>query len=143
MMGSMTSTPEVAATLKLERHPEGGWFRRTWTSAVEVTLPDGRVRPTSSMIWFLLPAGESSRWHRVASAEMWLAHTGNVRIELGGSGPEPADISSHHLSATDLAQAQVLVDAGVWQRTVAGPADALVRCVVSPGFDFEDFEMAD
>jgi len=32
--------------------------------------------------------------------------------------------------------------AGVWQRTVPSDADALVSCLVSPGFDFADFELA-
>jgi predicted cupin superfamily sugar epimerase len=38
------------------------------------------------------------------------------------------------------------VPAGEWQKAEAipGPAGyALVGCVVAPGFDFEDFEMAD
>jgi len=39
--------------------------------------------------------------------------------------------------------AQAVVPAHVWQRTVPGPADALVSCLVSPGFDFADFELAD
>jgi predicted cupin superfamily sugar epimerase len=30
----------------------------------------------------------------------------------------------------------------VWQRTVPSAADALVSCLVSPGFDFDDFELA-
>ena len=39
-------------------------------------------------------------------------------------------------------EAQVLVPAGHWQRTVVADEDALVSCLVSPGFDFEDFELA-
>jgi predicted cupin superfamily sugar epimerase len=38
--------------------------------------------------------------------------------------------------------AQVLVPTGVWQRTVPARHDALVSCLVSPGFDFDDFELA-
>lgn len=37
---------------------------------------------------------------------------------------------------------QALVPAGTWQRTLPGPDDALVSCLVSPGFDFADFELA-
>lgn len=37
----------------------------------------------------------------------------------------------------------MLVPSGVWQRTVASDADALVSCLVSPGFDFADFRLAD
>ena len=45
------------------------------------------------------------------------------------------------LAAGEVAQA--VVPAHVWQRTVPGSADALVSCLVSPGFDFADFELAD
>ena len=39
-------------------------------------------------------------------------------------------------------QLQGLVPPGVWQRAEpAGGEEALVSCVVSPGFDFEDFRM--
>lgn len=134
--------PELAVRLDLQPHPEGGWYRETWRSPVVVTLPDGRERATGTLIWFLLPAGESSRWHKVASDEIWLAHTGTVRLELGGDGPIPGAITSHELTAA-VEAAQLLVPAGIWQRTLPGPEDALVRCLVSPGFDFEDFELTD
>jgi predicted cupin superfamily sugar epimerase/GNAT superfamily N-acetyltransferase len=129
-------TPPLADALDLEPHPEGGWYRQTWASPVTVTLPDGRVRPTATLIHFLLPAGESSAWHRVSSDEVWLAHTGVVTLELGGSGDRPGD------ATRSVVETQVLVPAGVWQRTVPSDADALVSCLVSPGFDFEDFELA-
>ena len=135
--------PAVAEALDLEPHPEGGWYRQTWASPVEVTLPDGRVRPTATLIYFLLPAGESSAWHKVASDELWLAQQGRVVLELGGTGDLPGDVESHvvglDLAAGELPQAQV--PAGVWQRTVPSDADALVSCMVSPGFDFDDFEL--
>jgi predicted cupin superfamily sugar epimerase len=37
---------------------------------------------------------------------------------------------------------EVVVPAGQWQRTLPGERDAIVRCLVSPGFDFADFELA-
>lgn len=135
--------PPLADQLGLEPHPEGGWYRETWRSPVEVTLPDGRVRATATMIHFLLPAGESSAWHRVASDEMWIAQTGVVTLEMGGSADRPATASAHRVG-TDVASghaSQVLVPAGVWQRTVPSAYDALVSCLVSPGFDFADFEL--
>ena len=139
----MTDAPPLAVSLGLAPHPEGGWFRQTWASPVEVTLPDGRVRPTATLIHFLLAPGESSAWHRVASAEVWLAHRGTVALELGGDGPHPSE-PSRLLVGTNVAageQVQALVPAGVWQRTVPAADDALVSCLVSPGFDFADFEL--
>jgi predicted cupin superfamily sugar epimerase len=131
--------PPVAEALDLEPHPEGGWYRQTWRSPVDVTLPDGRVRPTATLIYFLLPAGESSAWHRVASDELWMAHTGVVTLELGGAEATPVLTTTS--SVVDADHPQALVPAGVWQRTVPTDADALVSCLVSPGFDFADFEL--
>ena len=131
--------PPLAEALDLEPHPEGGWYRQTWASPVTATLPDGRVRPTATLIYFLLPAGESSAWHRVSSDELWLTHTGAVTLELAGDGPGPGESSAF---VVDADHPQALVPAGIWQRTVPADADALVSCLVSPGFDFEDFELA-
>jgi predicted cupin superfamily sugar epimerase len=134
----------LAEALDLEPHPEGGWFRQTWASPVSVTLADGRVRPTATLIYFLLPAGEASAWHRVASDELWIAHHGAVVVERGGFGPEPGAgevrVVGLDLDAGELPQ--VLVPAGAWQRTRPSEDDALVSCLVSPGFDFDDFELA-
>jgi predicted cupin superfamily sugar epimerase len=140
----MTDPPLLAVSLELVPHPEGGWYRRTWTSPADVTLPDGRVRPTATLIHFLLPAGESSAWHRVTSDELWLAHAGAVVLELGGGGIAPV-VASRTVVGVDLRageQVQALVPAGIWQRTLPSDRDALVSCLVSPGFDFEDFELA-
>ncbi len=134
--------PSFAEQLDLEAHPEGGWFRQTWASSEQVTLVDGRVRPTATLIYFLLPAGESSTWHRVRSDEVWLAHTGSVTLELGGSGETPVTASTAYVGTRIGQEAQVLVPAGTWQRTLPTERDALVSCLVSPGFDFDDFELA-
>jgi uncharacterized protein len=135
--------PPLADVLDLEPHPEGGWYRRTWTSSDRVTTADGRERPTATSILFLLPAGECSTWHRVASHEIWLAHRGSVVLQLGGVGDDvvPGEIQT---LGTDVAHgelAQLVVTAGVWQRTLPSPVDALVSCVVSPGFEFADLEI--
>ena len=135
--------PPTARRLGLEPHPEGGWFRQTWRSATDVSLPDGRTRPTATLIWFLLPAEASSAWHRVASDEVWLAHEGAVRLQLGGDGDQPRDGDVHTVGAGLGAgqEPEVVVPARHWQRTLPGERDALVRCLVSPGFDFDDFQL--
>jgi hypothetical protein len=108
---------------------------------VSVTLPDGRVRPTATLIYFLLPAGEWSAWHRVSSDEVWLAHEGTVTVELGGDGALPGEGAVTSV-VVGPGSAQGLVPSGVWQRTLVSGDDALVSCLVSPGFDFADFELA-
>lgn len=136
------SRPPLAEALDLAPHPEGGWYRRTWASPVTVTLPDGRVRPTATLIHFFLSAGEASVWHRVSSDEIWIAQSGRVVLEFGGAGAQPQPDPQVRVCSLDD-ESQVLVPAGVWQRTVPTEADALVACLVSPGFDFDDFELAE
>lgn len=130
--------PPRAAALRLEPHPEGGWYRRTWTSPAAVGTPGGR-RPAATAILFLLPPGEASAWHTVTSDELWLWHGPDpVVLELGGTGERP-EAASRVALGPDAAQG--LVPAGTWQRTLPSAGEALVSCVVSPGFDFADFAL--
>ncbi len=47
--------------LRLEPHPEGGWFRFVWRSDV-----DSGGNESCSYIYYLLRKGEISRWHTLA-----------------------------------------------------------------------------
>ena len=82
---------------------------------------------------------------RAAYSGLALAST--VAILAGCASAPEADGDAETVAlGLDLAAgevAQVVVPAHIWQRTVPGPADALVSCLVSPGFDFADFELAD
>jgi predicted cupin superfamily sugar epimerase len=134
--------PDAAAiirALRLEPHPEGGWYRETWRAAE--TLPGGRAIATC--ILFLLQAGQRSHWHRVDAGELWLFQAGaplqlSIAEETGALdavtlGPDPL-----------LGQVlQQLVPPGAWQ-SAEGPAQGwtLVGCVVAPGFEFDGFELA-
>jgi uncharacterized protein len=132
------TVPAIVAALGLAPHPEGGWYRRTWTSSVTVDTPHG-PRPSATAILYLLDG--ISRWHRVRSAELWCRHAGSaVALSTGGEGDVPVEPAEHPL---DPDHPQVLVPAGTWQSArLLGPEPALGTCVVSPGFDFADFELA-
>src|SRR5690606_35134192 len=81
--------PATASALGLAAHPEGGWFRRTYTSPLPVET-DGGERPAVTLIHYLLVPGEQSAWHVVSSDEMWLWHgPGALELRLGGSGEQP------------------------------------------------------
>lgn len=137
--------PALADQLGLEPHPEGGWFRRTWRSGVELTPPGfPGPRPAATAIYYLLAPGEQSRWHQVRSDELWLHHQGGpLLLQLGGSGDEPGDLLDEIVLGGDLAaghRPQGLVPAGRWQAAQPLADDAvLVSCVVAPGFDFADW----
>ncbi len=138
--------PATASSLELEPHPEGGWFRRYYTSPIPVST-DGGDRPAVTMIHYLLAPGEHSAWHVVTSDEVWLWHgPGALELSLGGSGDEPGSVTTVRLGPDAVGGdvQQCLVPAGVWQSArLLDDAEALVSCVVSPGFDFADWRLAE
>jgi predicted cupin superfamily sugar epimerase len=130
---------QLIETLDLAPHPEGGWFRETWRAAGPV---GGRDAATS--ILFLLEQGQTSHWHRVDAAELWLFHAGSpitLRTAVDGDSDDVRMIS---LGADVLAgqSPQHLVALGEWQAADAKQGWALVGCVVVPGFSFDGFELA-
>jgi predicted cupin superfamily sugar epimerase len=142
--------PPFAAAYDLAPHPEGGWYRETWRSDV-VVEPDGYDGPrtAATAILFALHPGESSAWHAVRSAEVWLWHQGGpLLLRLGGVGSRPSlGTSVVETLGPDVGSGQHLqtvVAPGVWQSAEpAGDEAVLVSCVVAPGFDFADFRLAD
>lgn len=138
--------PALAEALDLQPHPEGGWYRQTWRSAIPVR-PEGYPadRASATAIYFVLAPGEESRWHRVRSAELWLWHRGGpLLLSLGGDGDRPG-AARESVLGPDVARGehpQLVVPAGTWQAARPLGGEALVSCVVSPGFDFADFELA-
>lgn len=147
---SLDRRSPLVESLDLLPHVEGGWFRETWRSAHSFT-PAGYsgARAAGTAIYYVLGSGERSVWHRVRSDELWLWHTGlPLGLTLGGDGPRPDPCERHVLGGDvlDGQQPQLLVPAGSWQcaEPLAGAADeVLVSCVVSPGFDFADFDPTD
>jgi len=128
---------EVIAQLKLEPHPEGGWFRETFR---DETGPQGRAHSTA--ILFLLKAGEVSHWHRVDAVEMWHWYAGApVLLEVADS----AGVRREQKLGPDILggqHPQGLVPAGAWQSARSLGAWTLLGCTVAPGFDFARFELA-
>ena len=144
----MTEIPQWVRRLDLDPHPEGGWFRETWRSELTLNaqaLPpqyDGPRAAGTAILFVLLP-GQESAWHTVRGAEVWLYHRGSpVALEFG---PDRNNATTLLLGADIEAgqHPQVLVPAGYWQRARSqGDEPSLVSCVVVPGFDFADFELA-
>ncbi len=122
----------------LEPHPEGGFFRRTYVSSL-TTTPAGwpGPRPLATSILYLLPAHQQSRLHRVRGDELWLWQGGDpMRVDVEGT---PYMVGPDRRAGHEL---QVLVPGGAWQSATAlGDDWSLVACVVTPGFDYADFEL--
>lgn len=134
---SKLAAKDVIFTLGMQRHPEGGWYARTFEDSAQV---DGRARSTA--IYYLLEAGDASHWHRVDAVEVWHWYAGaplRLRISDGKS------VDEHVLgSALEADQRpQVVVPRDAWQSAVSTGAWTLVGCTVAPGFQFSGFELAE
>jgi predicted cupin superfamily sugar epimerase len=135
--------------LSLTPHPEGGWFRETYRSGL--ALPASALQPhfqgaraASTAIYYLLTAGVFSAFHRIRSDEVWHHYAGgNLRIHVL---PPDGSLRTHVLgTGPGDGRPQLVVPAGAWfaAEPVPGVDYALVGCTVAPGFDFEDFELAE
>lgn len=135
--GPALSADDVVRLLGLQPHPEGGAFRETYRDAAT----DAHGRSVSTAIYFLLRAGERSRWHRVDAAEIWHHYAG-----------APLDLSIVDESGTrtvrlgtrlgDGEAPQAVVPPTAWQQARSLGDWTLVGCTVAPGFEFTRFEIA-
>lgn len=134
----MDSADDIIAHLELQPHPEGGWYKETWRST---ELAFGR--PVGTAILFLLKQGERSHWHRVDADEVWLYHAGAPLI-LGISTDDDRAARECVLGPEVMSgdMPQRVVPANRWQAARSTGDWTLVSCTVSPGFQFEGFELA-
>jgi predicted cupin superfamily sugar epimerase len=126
----MSEADRLIALLDLKPHPEGGYFRETFRDA-------GNGRAHSTAIYFLLKAGDVSRWHRVDAAEVWHFYRGApLELKIG---------RDTYILGPDIDEAQVpqlVVPPDAWQAARSLGDYTLVGCTVAPGFEFSKFEMA-
>lgn len=136
--------------LRLLPHPEGGFFRETYRCAE--TLPRAALparftgdRDCSTAIYYLLCHPQVSRFHRIRSDEVWHHYDGDGLL-IHALGPGASPYRCLHLDrAGEGFEPQAVVFAGCWfAAEVARPGGwALAGCTVAPGFNFDDFEMAE
>ena len=122
--------------LKLEPHPEGGFFRETFRD------DSGSDRARSTAIYYLLKKGERSHWHRVDAAEVWHWYAGaplELNLSVDGQSISVKKLGND-LAAGEYPQGVVPVQC--WQSARSLGDWTLVGCTVAPGFEFSGFELA-
>lgn len=132
-------------------HPEGGFYRQTY-AASELILRDALPerfdgnRSFSTAIYFLLPFGNFSAFHRIKSDEVWHFYEGcalHIHVIYPNGEYECLKLGNNMNNGESY---QLVVPANAWFASEpVGDAGsfALVGCTVAPGFDFADFELAD
>lgn len=126
-------------TLKLQPHPEGGFYNETGRSKIITKSETGLDVPMFTNIHFLLEDKNPSNFHRLNSEEVWYFHDGKpltvhciypdgeYKLVKLGKNPNAGEV------------VQFEVPRGVIFGSSVDEDWALVSCMVSPGFDFREF----
>jgi predicted cupin superfamily sugar epimerase len=135
---SPPAAADLIARLRLEPHPEGGWYREIHRSAELLQTARG-PRAALTSIYFLLERRQFSRWHVVASDEIW-HHGEGAPLELLVYQPATRSLRRQVLGPASQGLESIgVVAAGEWQAARSLGEWTLMGCDVAPGFDFEDF----
>ena len=143
----MYTADEFIKNLNMIAHPEGGFYKEVYTSEENITAKELKVEfEGSRMLWtsiyFLLRDGEVSNFHRLKSDEMWYYHSGSP-LTIYMISPKGELITEQlGLNIENGEKPQVLVPKDyIFGSAMNNEGYALVGCMVSPGFEFRDFEL--
>ena len=139
----MTSK-EYIQHLQLIPHPEGGYYKETYRSPLQISVEGfDDERSISTSIYFLLEKGQESALHRIKSDEIWFYQDGDCLeiIEIDEHNAEVITLLGKNIIHGEVLQH--VVKAGRWFGARLKPESSfcLFACQVSPGFDFRDFEL--
>ena len=134
--------------LGLEPHPEGGYYKSTfaseeYTSDQELTVNFNGKRKLYTSIYFLLTSNDVSHFHRLKSDELWYYHAGSpLTIHMIDENGEYKETKlGLNLDQGEVPQALVPKNSIFGSSVMDEDTFSLVGCMVSPGFEFQDFEL--
>lgn len=152
------SAAQLIRRYRLEAHPEGGYYRRMFTSEYQLNeiaihaqtqqLTHWNAanvpRPLATTIYYLLEANQRSYLHKLVCEELWY-HLGGDCITIV-SIDNDGNLCERKLGPPLYPGAEpfVVVKPGEWfgARTDQNCEYALVSCVVIGSFFFNEFTMA-
>jgi predicted cupin superfamily sugar epimerase len=134
--------------LGLEAHVEGGYFKELYRNAHTISdsgLPmkfEGK-RPLSTTIYYLLQSGQVSKFHRLKFDELWFYHYGSPLLVhmIDSNGNLKSAKLGLNVENGEIPQIVVPSNSVFGAEVVDNDSFGLVSCMVSPGFDYRDFEL--
>lgn len=135
--------------MELLPHPEGGFYKEVYrsTGIISSKALSGDYsgdRNFCTSIYFLLTSENFSAFHRIKQDEVWHFYSGSPLI-VHVIDPE-GKYSANRIGfdPENKTFPQFTVPGGSWFASSVESEDgySLVGCTVAPGFDFNDFELA-
>ncbi len=150
--------------LNLRAHPyEGGYFKEIYRATDLVSYTESllsnqthssimskknfvtQTRPASTMIYYLLNKNQISPIHRVKNDEIWHFYLGSPLIMyILNEEQNPTIVKlGNNLKDDDESCLNYAIKKNSWfcAEVYNKESFSLVGCTVSPGFDFEDFQL--
>jgi len=140
---------EYITKFQLKRHPEGGYYKELYRAG-EIILPDQlpkryrSSRSFSTSIYFLLEGNQVSTFHRLKSDELWHFYDGSTIIiyTINENGELKTQKLGNNIKDGESFQVQIKHNNWFGAELLDKSSFALIGCTVSPGFEFDDFELA-
>ncbi len=132
----------IIDSLQLQPHPEGGFYKEIYRSEnIVFESTSTREKSACTSIYFLLVGQDFSCWHRIKSDETWFFHSGCDVLVHFFNKDKMLETRQLGLEAKKF---QMTLPANTWfaAKTTNEASYCLVSCVVAPGFEFDEFEIA-
>ena len=135
----------IISKLKMRKHPEGGYYHEFYRSREKIpfSMDQEEHRNLSTSVYFLLKSGETSAFHQLMSDEIWYFHKGSpLRVYCITND----NVLETYIFGNDISRdesPQILFPAGTifGAEVIEKNSYCLFGCMVSPGFDFNDFKL--
>lgn len=131
--------------LQLKKHPEGGYYKEVYRYNEKIKIKN-KNRSLYTSIYYLLEGNDFSSFHKIKSDEIWNFFTGSS-ITLYLINDEIKEIQKAILGPNfdHKNHFQILIPANTWFAAKVNDKNSysLMGCIVSPGFEFDDFELGD
>ncbi|WBL21245.1 cupin domain-containing protein [Zunongwangia sp. HRR-M8] len=145
----MNTAEAIIEKLKLQPHPEGGYFKEVYRSDDVIkaeALPEAfkTERNYSTSIYFLLTSENFSAFHKINQEEIWHFYDGSpLLLYMISPSGELSEIKIGRDLDKDE-KPQFVVPRNYWfaAKVIQPDHFSFVGCTVAPGFDFEDFTLA-
>jgi hypothetical protein len=139
-------TKKYIKQLQLKKHPEGGYYKEVYRSG-EMILPEHlpkrykSSRNFSTSIYFLLEGKQISTFHLLQSDELWHFYDGSSVILYIIN--QKGKLSVNKLGRGKDCVLQLVIEKQNWfaAEVENKKSFSLFGCTVSPGFEFDDFEL--
>ena len=134
--------------LDLVPHIEGGYFKEVYRSQDQVksSVHADETRVAYTSIYYLLPSNEFSAWHKLKSDEIWHYYHG-CSLLIYVLDPKQGLLTYRLGNAVEKkdSQFQLMIPANLWfaAQPIETDSYTLVSCSVAPGFEYQDFTLAE